>query len=206
MVRRPVALTDPLLDGEQTEQPSTTLTTSGGYPSAGAARRHLTYRQGIVRWRNYTGRSPDPGQDGQEAGAGKFSAAPVSLAVRRVESTGVAPLQPRATRMARAGPLSATQLARSRRDGLPPTPAQLIEMRVEPGKDFAALPAVVLADLVEGRPSSLAGVAVQRRLLDLQQCADFLGRQDLVSHRRTRPFFPLFLCKAHRSSPPPPWR
>jgi len=72
MVRRPVALTDPLLDGEQTEQPSTTLTTSGGYPSAGAARRHLTYRQGIVRWRNYTGRSPDPGQDGQEAGAGQI--------------------------------------------------------------------------------------------------------------------------------------
>ena len=79
-------------------------------------------------------------------------------------------------------------------------------MRVEPGQDLATFPPVVLADLVEGRPGSLAGVAVQRRFLDLQQCADFLGRQDLVSHRRTRPFVPVFLCKAHRSSPPPPGR
>ncbi len=55
-------------------------------------------------------------------------------------------------------------------------------MRVEPGQDLATFPAVVLADLVERRPGSLAGVAIQRRLLDLQQCANFLGRQDLVSH------------------------
>jgi hypothetical protein len=87
---------------------------------------------------------------------------------------GHAPLQPRATRMPRAGSLSATQLARSRHDGLPPSPAQLVEKRVEPGHDFAALPAVVLADLIKRRPGSLAGMSVQRRLLDLEQCADFL--------------------------------
>jgi hypothetical protein len=72
-------------------------------------------------------------------------------------------------------------------------------MRVEPGQDLVTFPAVVLANLVERRPSSLAGVPVQRRLLDLQQCADFLGRQDLVSHRMTQPFVPL--CQAYRSPP-----
>ena len=75
------------------------------------------------------------------------------------------------------------------------------DARVEPGHDLAALPAIVLADLVEWRSGSLAGVTVQRRLLDLQQYADFLGCQDLIAHRRTRPLFPV-VCGS-RSSPPP---
>ena len=54
----------------------------------------------------------------------------------------------------------ANDLARRRRDGLPPTPAQLIEMRVEPRHNLAALPAVVLTDFVERRPGALAGVTV----------------------------------------------